>query len=180
MLQQRNTAPSCFFPDPFHGSDSGNSDEEEIQTLNTTQSKYKVRKVFTDHEKELLAQYFMKAFNLHYGLTYNKGREPAYMYAKKLNQKNYPRSWDERHMAGKDWMYGFLQRQQKLSLHRPENTSLARDAAFNKVNINLVFDNLLSILDKFKFTPDRIMNFDDCGILTIMQPRKVIVECGKK
>lgn len=37
--------------------------------------------------------------------------------------------------AGKDWAAGFRNRNQELSLRKPENTSAARSFAFNKTAV---------------------------------------------
>ena len=57
-------------------------------------------------------------------------------------------------MAGKEWRLGF-KRRQNLSVKSPEATYLGRASAFNRHNVNYYFQNLASVLDKYKLIPSR-------------------------
>lgn len=49
----------------------------------------------------------------------------------------------------KDWASGFRNRNQKLSLRKPENTKAARSFAFNKTAVVEFFDYFESVCYKF-------------------------------
>lgn len=83
-------------------------------------------------------------------------------------------------MAGKDWCIGFMKRQGDLSIRRPEATSLARVTGFSKEAVNRFFDLLKQVMDKYKFSADKIFNCDETGISTVQKPRKIIAEKGRK
>ena len=47
----------------------------------------------------------------------------------------------ETKMAGLDWMYGFMDRN-KISVHKPEATSIGRAIGFNKEEVNSFFSKI--------------------------------------
>ena len=124
-----------------------------------------------DHIKALDERYF--------GFSTAELRKVAYQFAER---NNIPHPFnDQKQEAGKDWLSTFLSRYPELSLRTPENTSLARASAFNRVSVNKYFDLLESEVDKHKFTPDRMYNVDETGITTVPnKPSKVISLRGKK
>jgi hypothetical protein len=77
-------------------------------------------------------------------------------------------------------MRSFVKRHPKLSYRKPENVSIGRIAGFTKNNVNIFFNNLATVLEKYKFAPDRIVNTDETGIPTVIQAPKVNCEKGKK
>lgn len=83
-------------------------------------------------------------------------------------------------MAGKDWVDSFRRRCTNLSLRKPENTSAARCFAFNKTAVNDFFGNLEKVYTKYKFTADRIYNFDESGISTVLNTPRVLAEKNQK
>lgn len=52
--------------------------------------------------------------------------------------------------------------------------------SFNKQNIDLFFNNLERVLDKYKFSSDRILNIDESGITTVLQAPKTVAPTGVK
>ena len=84
-------------------------------------------------------------------------------------------------MAGKKWLTGYLQRNTKISLRTPENTSFARAQAFNKNNINCYFTALTKIMEQYKFFPENIYNVDESGLSTVQKkPQKILATKGRK
>lgn len=68
-------------------------------------------------------------------------------------------------MAGRNWFTQFMHRHQGLSIRAPQATSLARATAFNRHSVSEFFDKLAYVMEKNKFPPDLIFNFDECGRL---------------
>lgn len=117
---------------------------------------------------------------MHYGLTTIQARKLAYEYAKSLSLK-YPAKWVENKMSGKEWMYGFRRRNPELSLRKPENTSAARSFAFNKTSVTEFYTNLKTVLKRHPLTADRIFNFDESGVSTVLATPKVLApRCQKQ
>lgn len=78
-------------------------------------------------------------------------------------------------------MLGFMRRHKnKLSLRKPENTSIARIKGFNKMQVSTFYENLGNLYTKYKFNPSRIFNLDETGITTVMDQPKVVAPLGQK
>lgn len=135
--------------------------------------------VFTREEEEALEEYMLHASDIYFGITSVGARELAFQIAKSMN-KRVPKNWDVNSMAGKDWFLGFLQRHPKLSMRKPEATSLARASAFNRSNVALFFDLYGKIADQVKFEPFNIWNVDETGLTTVHKPDRVVSRCGRK
>ncbi|XP_072384526.1 uncharacterized protein [Diabrotica undecimpunctata] len=106
-------------------------------------------------------------------------RTLAYQYAT-ANNKSYPPSWDQKKIAGKEWLRQFLRRHEDLSLRKPEPTSLARSTSFNKTNISSFFKNYKEALSRGDFSPEKIWNCDETGLTTVHVPPKIVGPKGIK
>ena len=129
-----------------------------------------IEKVLADHVKDLSKRF--------YGITATKCRQLAYELAKKNNIAA-PVSWEENKLAGKEWFRSFIKKY-NISYRTPEATSLARATAFNRYILNEFFDNLASVMDRYKFTPNRIFNVDETGVTTVQSPKKILAAKGTK
>ena len=78
--------------------------------------------VFTVDQEKMFSEYLLTCSKMHYGLTLQQLLTLAYEYAEHLGCK-YPESWRKNKRAGKDWAAGFRNRNQELSLRKPENTT---------------------------------------------------------
>ncbi|XP_031334067.1 uncharacterized protein LOC116164081 [Photinus pyralis] len=54
------------------------------------------------------------------------------------------------------------------------------ESRFNKHNVGTFFKNYLTVINKYHFRPERILNLDETGITTVLQAPKVIATKGKK
>lgn len=111
---------------------------------------------------------------MHYGLTLVQVRTLAYANA---NNLKYPTSWNENKMAGKEWLDSYRRRNTNLSLRKAENTSAARSFAFNKTDF---YENLEKLLLKHAFPANKIYNFDESGVSTVLNTPKVLAEKNVK
>ena len=65
-------------------------------------------------------------------------------------------------------------------MRQPEATSLARAAAFNKVNVQKYFDLLQSLIQDFEIRGKDIYNLDESGYATVQKVPKIIAQKGQK
>lgn len=134
--------------------------------------------VFTEKQETELATYVLKLTNMFYGLTPSSIKQIAFEYAvaNKIRHNFNP----EKKTCGKDWLRGFLLRNPQISLRRPEPTSLNRVLAFNRQDVNLFYDNLEEVVEKYKFEPHRIFNVDETGISGVHKPSRILAQKGRK
>ncbi|CAH1978094.1 unnamed protein product [Acanthoscelides obtectus] len=92
---------------------------------------------FSPDEELLLKKYLEHASNIQYGLSSKQARILAYEFAV-ANGKTIKESWSREAMAGKEWMFRFMNRH-NFSLRTPEQTSLSRATSFNKTNVEAFF-----------------------------------------
>lgn len=72
---------------------------------------------------------------------------------------NMPDRWRQNGMAGEDWFSGFMKRNPELSIRCAQ--SLSGATSFNVTNVKLLYDNLTSVMDRYKFEPKDIYNIDE-------------------
>lgn len=140
-----------------------------------------VNRVFSDEEENLLVTYIENVAKMNYGLTKKGVRQLAYRFAI-ANKKKYPDKWDADKIAGEEWMRCFMRRHgNKLSIRKPEATSLSRLTSFNKTNIDSFFNNLEDVHRRFgPIPPHRIWNIDETGLSTVQTPASVVAPKGVK
>ncbi|XP_065672428.1 tigger transposable element-derived protein 1-like [Hydra vulgaris] len=140
----------------------------------------KPKKVFSTEEELILVNYLAVAANMHYGLTLKQIRSFAYEYAL-ANHKKIETSWMKNKCAGEQWLRDFRKRyNNKLSLGKPQPTSLGRSSAFNRETVRIVYKNCKNVLERYHFDPSNIWNCDETGITTVHVPPKILAPKGKK
>ncbi|XP_063220582.1 uncharacterized protein LOC134529986 [Bacillus rossius redtenbacheri] len=142
---------------------------------------YDCRKVFTKEQEDDLAKYLLKCSKMYYGLTTKDCRHLAYEMAN-VNGITCPKNWEEKHLAGIDWFSNFMKRHPDISLRSPETCSLSRATSFNKMNVNLFFDNLEKVYKAHSEFADgtRVFNLDETATSTVQKPQKVLAEKGSR
>lgn len=140
---------------------------------------YEVNSIFTSSQEKELKEYIIDCSNKFYGLTAKDTRRLAYQMAI-MNDIKVPPSWEERKMAGKEWLRSFRKRHPDISLKKPEPCSLARASAFNKMNVQTFFKNLKDAMQR---SPNfgngtRVYNLDETSTTTVQRPQKVLALKG--
>lgn len=133
--------------------------------------------VFSSKEEAELADLVKKMANIFYGCTAIQIRKVAFEYAESLNLKHSFNKASK--MAGRDWLASFMARN-SISVRKPEATSINRIIAFNKTEVNLFYELLGQLMEKYRFVPKNIYNCDETGISTVQTPGKILAEKGMK
>ncbi|KAK2709283.1 hypothetical protein QYM36_013073 [Artemia franciscana] len=129
---------------------------------------YDVKKVFSSEMEDSLESYILLSSRMNYGLTKKQTKKLAWEFAK-ANTLKYPKSWDDSEAAGEDWYKGFMERNTRISLRRPESTSLHRNLGFNHAAVDTFYKHLEELQLKFHFPADCIYNMDETGLLNVQQ-----------
>lgn len=135
--------------------------------------------IFNSEEEKSLAEYLLTAARMNYGFTSKETRKFAYLYAKE-NKKKIPQNWLKNEKASYEWLRGFMDRNNKLSLRTPEPTSLSRGTAFNQHTVGEFYNLLGEVLGREQFEPESIYNCDETGVQTVHKPGKIISRKGQK
>ncbi|KAE8739807.1 hypothetical protein FOCC_FOCC014699 [Frankliniella occidentalis] len=145
---------------------------------------YSTRQIFTKDMEDSLKGYIIECSQMGYGLTAPEIKRFAVQFTEVNKVPNIPDSWKENQAAGQDWFRGFMSRHPDLSARKPEQCSIARAMAFNKVNISNYFDKLELVLKRHPnfANGSRVYNLDETGSTTVgdMKKAKVITEKGVK
>jgi hypothetical protein len=97
------------------------------------------------------------------------------------NAVKFPPSCIVNKEASNDWFTAFFKRNHTLSIWKPEATNQARAAGFNRVVVDLFYDNLLYLINKYKFLPWQIWICNETSnVLTMLQPLNVLATKGLK
>lgn len=139
----------------------------------------KPRLIFTEELESELEKYIVHSSKIYYGLTPQNIKLLAYELAiANRHVVAVPDTWINYKIATKDWFTLFMKRHDRLSIREPEPTSLGRATSFNRTNVDLFFDNLKSVLEKYKFENKDIWNVDETGVQTVQRPNKIVAEKG--
>lgn len=133
---------------------------------------------FSPDMEKILCEHILKFEETFFGLTISDIRKLAFDIAEKYSL---PHTFNkEKGMAGKKWFYSFMRRNAKLSLRKPEQTSLGRAKGFNRENVYHFFDLLEKIVDGNKITANNIFKVDESGFSTVQKrPQKIVALKGK-
>ena len=140
---------------------------------------FRQRQVFTSEQEEMIKDYLLDCSLRFHGLSRSDARKFVYDLAVD-NDVEVPDSWVVNRRSGEKWLSGFMSRHPSLSLRKPEATSIARSAAFNKQNVQFFFNELGKAYKETKVNGSRIYNLDESGFTTVQSIGKVISPTGKK
>ncbi len=129
-------------------------------------------------EKEL-ADYLKTCTLINHGLSPAETRVIALSFAT-ANDIKIPPEWTKHGKASEDWLSGFLKRNNSLSIRKPEQTSQARAAGFNKQVVESFYDKLDILMNQYKFKANEVYNGDETNNPTVMAPPNIIAAKGTK
>lgn len=134
--------------------------------------------IFTAEQEKGLVNRVIALANTFYGITITDLRRLAFAVAEELKiQHNFNK---ETEMAGEDWVSGFRKRNPSISLRKPSATSISRVVGFNKEEVDLFFNNLDTLMDKYHFAASRVFNMDETGISSVQKPGHILAPKGQK
>ena len=162
----------------LHPQESGSSSSHPSAAVHCGYAK--PRQLFSEAEEAEFVQYLLTASKMFFGLSPKATRKLAFEFALDLG-KDIPEKWKVRQLAGEDWFSGFMRRHaSNISVRTPEATSLSRITSYNRVNVNLFFENLKSLYSRFHFEPQSIWNVDETGLTSVRNPGKIVAPKGIK
>lgn len=125
-------------------------------------------RVFPLQLEDELAGYVQERSELGFGMDTSEVRELAFQLAE-ANDLKVPKGWKESKSAGKEWFLSFMKRNSRLSLRTPQQCSISRAMAFNKVNITNYFNKLEPVLKRNPLfeSGQRTFNCDEVGTTTV-------------
>ncbi|GBP86796.1 hypothetical protein EVAR_99875_1 [Eumeta japonica] len=92
-----------------------------------------------------------------------------------------PACWEDRQIAGKDWLDEFRKRNSNLSFRKPVACSLSRATSFNRYNVRMFYDKLEEVV-RFPSFGDgtRLACLDETSTTTVQKPKTVLASKGSK
>lgn len=136
-------------------------------------------RVFTQEQEREFSEYLICCADIYFGLPRKEVRKLAFKMAVKYDLKK-PNNWNEKKMAGEEWFCSFMKRNSELSIRAAQTTSLHRATSFNRTNVNMFYDNLQVVLDRYHFEPQNIYNVDETGVTTVQKPNRVVARRGTR
>lgn len=134
-------------------------------------------KVFSEDWEKIMGNYIIRAAEIYYGFSPKEIRRFAYELAVKY-KLIFPSQWKKNKMASRNWFTKFIKRQPQLSIKCAQPTNMSRANSFNETNVNIFFDNLQNVIDKYKFEAKDIYNADEIGITTVQKSDEIVTERG--
>ena len=110
-------------------------------------------------------------------LRMNDTQQLAYQFATKKGIRGFS---DVKGKAGYKWFRGFLRRNQKIRIRKPEALSANRAAGFNRTVVNTWFQKYQDTIDRLGLenVPDHIWNCDETGLQDHFLSTRVVAEAG--
>ncbi|KAJ8930149.1 hypothetical protein NQ314_017079 [Rhamnusium bicolor] len=154
----------------------GRTRELEEHEFPVNAGRYK--KTFSTGQIEELKQYIVDIDRRAFGLTKSQFGRLCFDFAE---SKGITHKFNkDKRAAGRDFIEAFM-KESKLTLRKPEATSVARLMAFNKINVGKFFDVLKDLRIAHSFQAANIYNADETGFSTVpTRTPKVISPIGNR
>ncbi|KAJ8929407.1 hypothetical protein NQ314_017907 [Rhamnusium bicolor] len=154
----------------------GRTRELEEHEFPVNAGRYK--KTFSTGQIEELKQYIVDIDRRAFGLTKSQFGRLCFDFAE---SKGITHKFNkDKRAAGRDFIEAFM-KESKLTLRKPEATSVARLMAFNKINVGKFFDVLKDLRIVHSFQAANIYNADETGFSTVpTRTPKVISPIGNR
>jgi hypothetical protein len=136
-------------------------------------------RLFNQKQERELTKYLIRCADIYFSLNKRDVMKLAYELSVKYNLSQ-PQTWNDNKMAGEEWFRMFMKRNPELSVRAAQATSLSRATSFNRNNVDAFYDNLVTVMDRYKFEPQNIYNTDETGITTVQKPDKIIARRGAR
>ncbi len=131
---------------------------------------------FSPEAERKLVEHVTELDEFFHGLTRKQIMKLAFEYA----EINHLPHRFKNGLAGKQWFSDFCRRN-NFSLRVPEKLAACRAANLNRIQVDTFFENLRSLMEKYKFPPHRIFNMDESGLSSIpSKMRKVVSPKNKR
>lgn len=133
-----------------------------------------------DQEHEL-AKRIVRLAEIGYPLSNKIVRKCVFNYCVQNNLEH--KFSQEKKMAGRYWMKGFLQRNREISIRKAQSMNPARAQKLNKFIVKDYFDKLKGVLQELDLMdkPERIYNIDEKGCrLSLHHQQTVLAKKGAK
>ena len=131
-----------------------------------------------DIEKELVS-YCVDMQHRLFGLSLTDLRQLAFKLAERNGLSH--KFNEDKQVAGKDWVHGFLRRNPQICLRAPEPTSIGRAVGCNSVQVGRFYD---LVEETYRMHPSiqpcHVWNVDETGLVTVHKPSKVLAPTGQK
>ena len=97
--------------------------------------------------------------SVYYGLSISDIQSIVFQYVEKYNIVHPFNKYNG--VAGRDFLSGFLKRHPDLSIRKPLGLSVIHVYELNRKSVNIYFDIIEIFMDKYKFEPHQIFNYDE-------------------
>ena len=136
--------------------------EKDTTALYTSYAK--PGRTFNIGEEKALVELILEASEIFFWLTRTEIRRFAVQFASKKNI-TCPSQWSANESAGEEWVAGFLQRNKELQTRSAEhNKAFTTDNCFDRINVELYYDRLREVLEKYQFRSNDIYNCDEVEV----------------
>ena len=115
-----------------------------------------------------------------FGLTLADVRGLVYQFCENNKIQH---QFNEENKLAEDWTAAFMKRHPRLSIRKPEGTSIFRASGFNKEKVQRFYDVLEGVIfkDGVQIVPDgNIYNVDESGYTVCRKPVEIVAERGMR